>query len=336
MPVIQQVDPHDEQALKAWYRALRAGAAAGRDRPLIAAYQEVRAALREPGAGAERSVWAAVAAGGVVGSLLVELYGEGNRRVAEVDVSVPAGERGQGYGSALLAHAERLAARAGRRVLLAEAHVPAGQAPAEHPGTRFALGRGFRSVHREDHLVLDLPADEEAVAALLAGAARRRSGYRLDTWSGPCPPEFVAEVARLRSAMERAVPTGGVHFAPRTWDPERVREVERRLLRQGFTSIASLARAADGAPAGYSELFVPGHNPAEVYQDDTVVLTPHRGRGLGAALKAGNLARLAADHPERRRVHTWTAAVNGPMQRINRGFGFRPVEVAHRLQRDAR
>ena len=32
-------------------------------------------------------------------------------------------------------------------------------------------------------------------------------------------------------------------------------------------------------------------------------------------------------------MHTWTALDNAPMQRLNRGLGFRAVELVHEMQR---
>ena len=51
------------------------------------------------------------------------------------------------------------------------------------------------------------------------------------------------------------------------------------------------------------------------------------------ALKVAVLGILAAEHPERRLVHTWNAVENAPMQRINRDLGFRPVERELEMQR---
>ena len=70
-------------------------------------------------------------------------------------------------------------------------------------------------------------------------------------------------------------------------------------------------------------------------QDDTFVLSGHRGRGLGLVLKTAVL-RMLADRPGRRRIHTWNALDNAPMRRINAALGFRPVEVLLEMQlRDA-
>jgi GNAT superfamily N-acetyltransferase len=75
------------------------------------------------------------------------------------------------------------------------------------------------------------------------------------------------------------------------------------------------------------------HDADYVVQDDTLVMPDHRGHGLGTALKVAVLRILAADHPERRIVHTWNALENTPMQRINRELGFRPVERELEMQR---
>ena len=59
----------------------------------------------------------------------------------------------------------------------------------------------------------------------------------------------------------------------------------------------------------------------------------HRGHRLGVALKARNLLAMSEARPDARRVHTWNAVVNGPMQDINRAFGFRVVEQLHEFQK---
>jgi GNAT superfamily N-acetyltransferase len=58
-----------------------------------------------------------------------------------------------------------------------------------------------------------------------------------------------------------------------------------------------------------------------------------RRRGIGRALKAAVVRILAAEHPERRLLHTWNAVENTFMQRINRKLGVRPVERELEMQR---
>jgi GNAT superfamily N-acetyltransferase len=177
----------------------------------------------------------------------------------------------------------------------------------------------------EDHLVLDLPASRSVPTP---------AGYRLRQWVGPCPDEHVASYAALQSAMNADVPTGGMTRTAVTVSPERVRTSEQRLA-QSYLTIVTSAVTDDDEPAGYSLVMVPLEDPADVVQDDTLVLRAHRGHGLGAVMKAANL-RLLADHArDAARLHTWTAQENGPMQAINAGFGFRAVETMHEMERRA-
>jgi RimJ/RimL family protein N-acetyltransferase len=64
-----------------------------------------------------------------------------------------------------------------------------------------------------------------------------------------------------------------------------------------------------------------------------MVLTAHRGHGLGLTMKAAVLQTILRDHPDRRTVHSWNAADNTPIQRLNETLGFRLVEVAWQVQR---
>jgi GNAT superfamily N-acetyltransferase len=54
------------------------------------------------------------------------------------------------------------------------------------------------------------------------------------------------------------------------------------------------------------------------------VLQAHRGHGLGVWMKAANLRRLTAAHPEITGVITSNAADNEHMLRVNQQVGFRP------------
>ena len=135
------------------------------------------------------------------------------------------------------------------------------------------------------------------------------------------------------TVMGQDVPIGDLDCTPPSWDADLVRRNDERMAAQGYTAITTLARHRGGEIAGYSLMFVDAHNETDVSQDDTLVLSAHRGHRLGVALKLANLAIVARDYPERRTEHTWTAGTNGPMQRINEEFGFRKVEQMHEFQR---
>lgn len=65
-----------------------------------------------------------------------------------------------------------------------------------------------------------------------------------------------------------------------------------------------------------------------VEQWNTVVSRPHRGHGLGLALKQANLLLLAERWPQAERVHTWNASENDHMWAINKQLGYRTASIA--------
>ena len=329
---VVEVDPHDDRLLRAWHDAFRDGASAGREAPLVTAYAELAASLRDPGQRLRRLPYAALEGGRVVGALLLELRLRDNRHLAELEIDVPPEHRGRGVGAALFARADAVARAEGRTTYLCELHVPTGAHLEQEPGPRFALRRGFASAHCEDHLVRGLPVDEALLADIGARSAERDAGYRYLAWTGGCPDEHLEAYADLRSAMERDVPIGQLDYEPPTWTADIVRTDDRRRAATGFTQLVVVAADPAGAFVGYSLLLVPAHQPDEVLQEDTLVLRGHRGHRLGAALKAGNLRALSALFPARRRLHTWTARDNHAMQAVNRAFGFRAVEELHEFQ----
>ncbi|MFC4561406.1 GNAT family N-acetyltransferase [Nocardiopsis mangrovi] len=333
VPEIRQIDPADEAALRDWYAAMREGALAGRPAPLVDAFEEILAQLREADDEYDKRAYAAVDNGGVVGTLWMSLPLHGNVHTASLDINVRPGLRGRGHGSALLAHAYAVAARNGRRTVSAEVGVAPGAPHETSPGARFALRNGFTSALCEKHSVLDLPPSPDALAAIGAGGILAAAGLTTVSWVGRCPDEHVDAYARMRGIMETDVPWGDLDQSPTPWPPERVRAGERREEARGMTLITTAALTSDGAPAGYTQLEVPAHVPGVAYQNDTLVLAEHRGRRLSAALKVRNLELLDRAATGRSRVHTWNAEVNGPMLAVNTALGFRTVEMSHEFQR---
>jgi GNAT superfamily N-acetyltransferase len=59
--------------------------------------------------------------------------------------------------------------------------------------------------------------------------------------------------------------------------------------------------------------------------DDTAVVAPARGQGLGRAVKLESLRRLRADRPEVETVSTMNAEQNAAMRHINTAIGFVPT-----------
>ncbi|MDT0203595.1 GNAT family N-acetyltransferase [Nocardioides sp. AE5] len=254
---------------------------------------------------------------------------EDNTHLADVSIAVRPQARGGGVGSALMGRVEQICAAHGRTTLVGELDVPVGQDFRTTPGGAFATGRGFESVHTEDQLVLDLPAD---TAALAQAAARATAGYEIVLWGDRCPDEHVAGFCAMRTQMSSDVPTGGIDVQPVAFDEERLRTGEQHRA-NGWTSIVAAAvRRHDRIMGGYSMLRLP-HGGDLVAQDDALVMPEHRGHRLGTALKLATLDVVRREHPERRAVHTWTEPSNHAMQRTNRDFGYQPRSVLHKMQR---
>jgi GNAT superfamily N-acetyltransferase len=156
-------------------------------------------------------------------------------------------------------------------------------------------------------------------------------GYRLTSWTGPCPPEHLAAYAELRTAMDQDVPTGGMTHELVPWTVERLQTNEERLAKNYF-ALVSMAHTTAGAPAGYTLMWLPRENAEHAQQDDTLVLRDHRGHNLGTHLKLANLDQLAKHRSTQVWLHTWTALTNTPMQKVNARFGFHPVERHYELE----
>lgn len=332
-PLIRVVDPHDAGLFQAWYAAMHAGATAGREAPKVVTHEALSASLRTPTARKKRTAYGAFVNDTIVGTAMLDLHMKENRHLAEVDISVPPAQRGRGFGAALFDRVHAVATEERRTTFLTEVNVPARFAVDDWPGSRFALGHAFVSEHEEDHLVLDLPVDPDVVERLTGAIAMHHRAYNLCTWTGTCPEELVDAYAFMQTAMGQDVPIGNLDYTPPALDADRIRLNDERMAAQGYTSITTVARHAAGELAGYSLMFVDANDPSGVSQDDTLVMRAHRGHRLGVALKLANLGVLTRDYPERRMVHTWTAGVNGPMQHINKEFGFRKVEQMHEFQR---
>lgn len=328
---IHEVLPGDPDAFACWYDALRGGALAGRVDATIFSWESFASSLSSPSPVRRRLAVGAWSGAVCVGAVLLELPLRSDLETAEVEIAVPPAHRGRGVGASLWEWALDRARAEGRTILQAEVHVPDGVSLESWPGGRFALARGFETAHREHHLVLDLPVDP----GRLAGLGPVDPDYRVEAWSGACPPGHLDALAVLRTAMSVDVPTGELAREPVVHTAEDERASEERQARS-WTVLTALALArVDDEPVGYSTLFVPRTEAVHLTQDDTLVLRAHRGHGLGAALKAANLRALVGlpSAARARQLHTWTALDNAPMLAVNDRSGFRRAEVLHEVQR---
>lgn len=150
------------------------------------------------------------------------------------------------------------------------------------------------------------------------------AGYRAESWFGSTPDALRPLVARMHEVTMADAPAGETGYVPEPFTPERVAAEEAQATASGRVQLSVLVLAADGSPAGYTQLHVV---PAEAiaWQQDTVVAPEHRGRGIGRALKTRSARLLADAHPGLRRAMTFNAAENVHMLRINEELGWQAI-----------
>jgi GNAT superfamily N-acetyltransferase len=320
---IAELDIADDAALREFYDVERAAHAADRAHDVPRTWPQLLQMVREPSPYFRRVLLAARDDGKILATADIGVPLQDNLHLAHVEVRVLPGARRRGLGTAVHDEVIRRGRSAGRTTFLSEVFRPDAATPS--PASEFAEAMGYVDVHREEHQLLALPAD---VSTAPAG----RAGYEVLTWYDRAPDDLLDAYAVMRTRLLVDIPSGGVDVEPVTFDAARLREEEQRTAHAYSHLVAVARRTADGELGGYTKVFLP-RDLDYVVQDDTMVMGPHRGQGLGLLLKAAVLRILAADHPSRRVVHTWNAVDNLPMKRINRELGFRPVELAVEMQR---
>lgn len=266
---------------------------------------------------------------------------EDNQHLAWVWLATDPKARGEGIGKALLLASEEYIRTQGRNTVVVETSHPAdtvtqagaatlkpasgvGELPVSSREVRFAQNGGYALEQIERFSGCDLPVEPGLLARQLAAAeASAASTYRLHGWTDHCPAEWVEDLAWLHSRMSTDAPHAGVDLDEEPWDAERVREGEAIALAQGrITLVTAVEHLATGSLVGFTVITVLGHRSDVVFQDDTLVLGEHRGHKLGLWLKVTNLARIAEEHPQSRRIYTWNAEENEHMLAVNVALGF--------------
>lgn len=267
------------------------------------------------------------------------LTAEGAPWVASSADVLPSHRR-RGIGSQLFTYMEGLAAELGRPVLQSSAiHTSApggerivsstgfGDIPANDPGAQFLLHHGYSLEMVARISSLDLT---DAAAALeehrRAAAEKAGADYRIVSWIGRTPEQWLDQKAALSTAMSTDEPSGGLATVPDVWDAERVREHDDRQEGTGRTMFTS---AAEHVPTGtlvaHTELGRLDGDDQPAVQEDTLVLRAHRGHRLGMLLKSANAQHLLAHAPDTPSITTFNKEDNEPMLRVNIDLGFTPI-----------
>lgn len=314
---VEQIDPLNEPLLRRFWEVEQAAQRADRAYPVLRDWAALQVVAREPSTRTRHTFVVAWVDGHPVATMDLLVFTQENPHLLELEINVLPEFRRRGIGRAL--HEEALRLADGRTTFLGEVHEPI---DGEAAAPRFADALGYSSVHREHHLVLDLPASPPVLEA--------DDGWVMRTWVDTCPPELRDSFVRMRNQMEQDVPRGEIDVAPDVYTAERLAQEEVRMAKAYRTVVAAAEK--DGELGGYSKVVLPlGGDFA--WQDDTLVMPEHRGHRLGLRLKTATLELITAEHPERTVIHTWTDPDNTAMYRTNERFGFRPVETLLEMQR---
>ena len=329
---ISAVDPADETTLRAFWATEQAAQRHDRPHALLRTWPRLVQVVQQPNAYYARSLWVARDGDRVVGTAEASRSLQDNLHLGDLEVDVVPDRRREGIGRALYDVAmDRLRAD-GRTSVCSEVYA-ATDGQQDGPGTpayEFATTLGFEVVHREDHLVLDLPVADDTLERLRSRADA--AAYEIVTWRNRCPDDLVEAYCEMRTRMENDVPTGEIDLEPVVVDEERLRVGEERTARSFHGITAAARRLSDGVLGGYTQVYLP-HGEDYAQQDDTLVMPDHRGHRLGTLLKCATLEIIQREHPDRVAIHTDTAVDNHAMQATNRDFGFRPVERLLEMQR---
>ena len=328
MSGIRPLDAGDVEGLAAWHATYLAADTHGREHATPWMLEEMRADFLADRKGAEFLPFGLYDGDRVVACGLVVLTLKENLHVAWGNAWTHPEHRRRGHGSTMLEHLLEVARDRGRSTFSTEAFVPF-DSPVDgagHPDADFLLRRGFTLDISNVVRVLDLPVDEPQVQRLADEAAPHHRDYTLRQFRGRIPDDIVVPFGELVGSLMVEAPSGEVAKEHEVMDVDRIRADEAVFEASGRTKYTTVAVAADGELAAYSELVVPKHDPGHVFQWGTLVAPAHRGHRLGMATKAHNLLRLVREEPERTALVTTNAEVNKHMIGVNAALGFRPVE----------
>ena len=251
-------------------------------------------------------------------------------------VRVPARFRGNGYGRALTAAMHERAARPGRSTIIGstfhtaadlegagERVAPAsgnGFVPADAPGVRLAISEGYSLAQVARTSVAD-PRELDLEGMRRDAAEKAGDGYHLVQWHGPTPRSRRDDMAHLYNRMSTDIPLGALDMQEEAWTAESLTTMEKRVVAEGREQWVTAVDFA-GTLVAFTILYSDDATPRVADQEETLVVTEHRGRSLGLLIKAANAQYLLAHKPRVEHFHTWNATENDRMLAINAAMGF--------------
>jgi GNAT superfamily N-acetyltransferase/RimJ/RimL family protein N-acetyltransferase len=325
---IEQINPRNEAALRAWWEVGHAATAErpGKPWPL---WEQSRLAL--PADNPERGITLVGAIDGreMVGAGLLTRTLKENLHTAMAFAYVRPDRTREGIGRRLVEELEVVALGDGRTTVQSEAYLPPG---GSGTAEQFARAMGYDVASRESIKELTL-ADFVERRDALAASAPVPDGYRIITFDTVCPEQHVASFGRLLGMLMSEVPLGELDLEASEWTPERIRAAEQRQVDTGRHVQTAMAIAPDGAVAGVSDVRVDDSDPLHGQVGITIVDPAHRGRRLGLALKLATHDLVVATYPDLVSVDTSNAEVNTWMNAVNEALGYRTIETLLELQK---
>ena len=325
---IEQINPRNQAALRAWWEVGRAATAQRPGRPWPS-WEQSRVAL--PAENPERGITLIGAIDGreMVGAGQLTRPLRENLHTATAFAYVRPDRTREGIGRRLVEELEVVAAGDGRTTIQGEAYLPPGGSGAAEG---FALAMGYDVASRESIKELVL-TDYLARRDGLAAEAPVPEGYRIITFDTVCPDEHVESFGRLLGMLMSEVPLGELDLEASEWTVDRIRDAERRQVSIGRHVQTAMALAPDGAVAGVSDVRVDDSDPSRGQVGITIVDPAHRGRRLGLALKLATHDLAVATYSDLVAVDTSNAEVNTWMNAINEALGYRTIETLLELQK---
>lgn len=242
-------------------------------------------------------------------------------------LSVHPSFRSHGIGRALASFMQEYIARVGRPKVSAFAEFPAHVdiSAQDLPARALARRLGLQVANTAHMRALTMPVSNELLDAIAAEIAPFTEGYRIVTWEGGVPEEYLEAWCVMLCQLDEDDPTEDYDYEAPAHTPERVRFAEKRVAERGYSRLCAIAIAPDGQIAGNSYIdFRPDHSSL-AWQENTLVMPEHRGHRLGLALKIATHREVGGLAPNLRTLVTGNSHINSQMIQINDRLGYTVV-----------
>ncbi|MCQ1946737.1 GNAT family N-acetyltransferase [Arthrobacter sp. zg-Y1116] len=190
----------------------------------------------------------------------------------------------------------------------------------------FAFPLGYSPATTETVVELDLRD------AQLAGPTTA-PGYEISTHVNGVPERFREQVGQIKGLVDAEAPNGELGWGETPVSPDEYAAEMDLWIAQGSTVFESIAVDAAGNVTAWTCLVVDADTERPAHIEGTLVVSGHRGHGLGAAVKLASLHR-AVELGNVRTVRTSSDDGNVWMRSINTRLGFTPVETEIILQKE--